>query len=137
MTRLATLLAAFLFLTSCSYLPGYVQPLPWKTLDELKVDVVDSGPALCSGAVSAPGMMFRLAVAHEGVNYLLFLKPAEEGQSITVIVGAQLDKDGHPVRIYHAKLDKMAKTLVTVESHPYNSDKDQGPCQELFPQETN
>jgi len=134
MRRLATLLATLLLITSCSYLPGYAQALPWTTVDALKADVVNSEPAMCSGAVSAPGMMFRLAVTHDGVNYLLFLKPAEEGQTVTLIVGAQLDKDGHPTRIYHAKLDEAAKTLVTVESHPFNSDKDQGPCQELFPQ---
>jgi len=137
MTRLASLLAAFLLLTSCSYLPGYVQPLPWKTLDELKVDMVNAEPAMCSGSVSAPGMMFRVAATHDGVNYLLFFAPAPEGQTVEVLVGAQLDKDGHPLRIYTAKMDEAAKTITTVESHPYVDGKDSGPCQVLFPQTAN
>lgn len=134
MSRLAVLIAAFLFLTSCSYLPGYAQSLPWKTVDDLKADVIQSEPAMCSGAVSAPGMMFRVAASHDGVNYLLFFAPAPEGQTVEMVVAAQLDKDGHPTYIYTAKMDEAAKTITTVESHPYNSDKDQGPCQELFPQ---
>ena len=133
MTRLAVLISTVLLFTSCSYLPGYAQALPWTTVDALKADVVNAEPAMCSGAVSAPGMMFRVAATHEGINYLLFFAPAPEGQTVELVVGAQLDKDGHPVRIFHAKMDEAAKTLVTVESHPYNSDKDQGPCQELFP----
>jgi hypothetical protein len=137
MIRLVSIIAATFLLIACSYLPGYTQALPWKTIDELKADVVNAEPAMCSGAVSAPGMMFRLAVTHDGVNYLLFMVPAREGQTVALMVGAQLDQDGHPVRIYHAKLDEAAKTLVTVESHPFNSDKDQGPCQELFPQTSN
>lgn len=137
MSRLATLIAAFLLLTSCSYLPGYAQSLPWKTVDELKADVVNSEPAMCSGAVSAPGMMFRVAATHEGVNYLLFFAPAPEGQTVEQLVAAQLDKDGHPVRIYHAKMDEATKTITTVESHPYVDGKDTGPCQELFPAAAN
>jgi hypothetical protein len=137
MIRLATLIAAVLLLTSCSLIPGYVQALPWTTIDALKTDVVNAEPAMCSGAVSAPGMMFRVAATHDGVNYLLFVAPAPEGQTVELIVAAKLDAEGKPIRIYHAKMDEAAKTLVTVESHPFNSDKDQGPCQELFPQASN
>jgi hypothetical protein len=135
--RVAGFTLALLFFTSCSYLPWYTQKLPWESMDALKSDVVSAEPALCSGNVSAPGMMFRVAATHEGTNYLLFVAPAPDGSTVEMIVAAKLDADGKPVRIYYAKIDETNHTIQTLESHPFNSDKDQGPCQVLFPSASN
>jgi hypothetical protein len=131
--RAAGFTLALLFFTSCSYIPGYTQKLPWESMDALKSDVVSAEPALCSGNVSAPGMMFRVAATHDGTNYLLFLAPAPDGETVERLIAAKLDADGKPVRIYSAKIDEDSKSIITLESHPFNSDKDQGPCQVLFP----
>jgi hypothetical protein len=135
--RAAGFTLALLFLTSCSYLPGYTQKLPWETMEALKADVVSAEPDMCSGAVSAPGLMFKVAATHDGTNYLLFLAPAPDGETVERIAAAKLDADGKPVRIYNAKIDESTHTIQTLESHPFNSDKDQGPCQVLFPATSN
>jgi hypothetical protein len=135
--RAAGFTLALLFFTSCSYLPGYTQKLPWESIDALKADVVSAEPALCSGNASALGMMFRIGATHDGVEYLIFLVPASDGSTTDQIIAAQLDKSGKPVRIYRAVIDEGNKTIKTLESHPFNSDKDQGPCQVLFPAASN